>query len=85
MKGIEIITIFRKDKECFYDITIMPHKDSGRYSFVNLTKGHICKCEFNTYVDAWNDLIKNRDEGTLDIVSIKNVTTDLLPYVVLKK
>lgn len=36
--------------------TIMRHKFTKKYSFVNITKGHICSCEFNTQEEAIEDL-----------------------------
>lgn len=36
--------------------TIMQHKSTKKYSFVNLTKEHICSCEFNTQKEALKDL-----------------------------
>lgn len=36
--------------------TIMQHKFTKKYSFVNITKGHICSCEFNTQEEAIEDL-----------------------------
>ena len=35
--------------------TIMQHKFTKKYSFVNITKGHICSCEFNTQEEAIED------------------------------
>ena len=36
--------------------TIMQHKLTKKYSFVNITKGHICTCEFDTQEKAIEDL-----------------------------
>lgn len=36
--------------------TIIQHKFTKKYSFVNITKGHICSCEFNTQEEAIEDL-----------------------------
>ena len=37
-------------------VMIMPHKNSLKYSYVNLTKGHICPCQFNSIEEAIQDL-----------------------------
>ena len=42
-------------------VTILPHKGTELYSYVNLTKGHICPCKFNSVEEALEDL-KNYDE-----------------------
>ena len=41
-------------------VAIMPHKESGLFSFVNMTKGHICPCKFESVEAALEDL-KNYD------------------------
>ena len=38
------------------DVRILPHKLTGKYSYVNLTKGHICPCLFDSIEDALADL-----------------------------
>ena len=40
------------------------HKETGKYSFVNITKGHICPCMFDTYEEALQDL-ENRKKDNL--------------------
>ena len=35
---------------------LIPSKDNSYYSFVNISKGHICKCKFKTYEDGIEDL-----------------------------
>ena len=37
-------------------VAIMPHKETGLFSFVNLTKGHICPCQFESVEAALADL-----------------------------
>ena len=37
-------------------VTIIEHKLSKKYSFVNLTYGHICECKFDRVKDAIKDL-----------------------------
>jgi hypothetical protein len=64
---IKVINIWRYDKNKFYDIAILKHKDSGKYSFVNLTKGHICPCLFDTYEDAYKELLDKQSKGELHI------------------
>lgn len=52
-------------------VTILPHKKDGTYSFVNLTKRHICSCKFNTVKDAIADMDKLKKEGK--VLSYKQV------------
>ena len=41
-----------------FEILLLKHKTFQGYSFVNLTKGHICPCVFKTEEEALNDLEK---------------------------
>lgn len=37
-------------------VLLLINKNDKTYSFINLTKGHICSCRFNSIEDAENDL-----------------------------
>ena len=37
-------------------VSIMKRKDNNKYSFINLSKEHICSCQFETIKDALQDL-----------------------------
>ena len=43
-------------------VSIMRNKSDNTYSFVNLTKGHICQCRFDSIEDA----VKDMDEKILN-------------------
>lgn len=40
------------------EVLILKHKETGFFSFINLTKGHICPCQFNSIEEALDDLNK---------------------------
>lgn len=42
-------------------ITIMKNKCDGTYSFINLTKEHVCPCKFNSIDDALKDMNRLKD------------------------
>ena len=44
-------------------VSIMLNKSDHTYSFVNLTKGHICTCKFATFEDAIKDMEEKKDNG----------------------
>lgn len=44
-------------------VSIMKHKSDGTYSFVNITKGHICSCRFYAFHEALSDLEKQIQDG----------------------
>ncbi|MCM1295144.1 MAG: hypothetical protein NC311_06355 [Muribaculaceae bacterium] len=50
------IHVRRKTDEV--DILLAPHKDGSGYSYVNLTKGHICACKFKTIDEALRDMME---------------------------
>jgi hypothetical protein len=53
------ITVLRKNDNV--DVLLVPHKDGSGWSYVNLTKGHICPCVFKTKEEAIADLDKQDD------------------------
>lgn len=38
------------------EVMILRNKNDNTYSYINLTKGHICPCRFNTIDEALEDL-----------------------------
>ncbi len=57
---MKFYSILYKDKR-ISTVTILPHKETGKYSYVNMTKGHICPCQFESVEEALDDL-KNYEE-----------------------
>lgn len=47
------------------EVLILPNKDGSGFQYVNLTKGHICPCKFNSEFDAQFDMNRKMDEGTV--------------------
>jgi hypothetical protein len=50
----------------------MPHKNKGCFSFVNITKGHICNCVFSSEEEAIKDLDRYKELGK--IINYKELT-----------
>ena len=46
-------------------VSIFRNKNDNTYSFINLTKGHICPCRFLTISEALMDLEKYIKEGKI--------------------
>lgn len=46
-------------------IDIFKHKNKEKYSFINITKQHICPYEFNSKEEALLDLEKYKDKGII--------------------
>jgi len=44
-------------------VAILISRKTGKYSFVNLSKGHICECEFDSVDEAIKDM--NADDNVL--------------------
>lgn len=53
------------------NVLLMKHKMKDEYSFINLTKGHICPCRFQSEEEAMKDLEEYRKRG--DIVEYKEI------------
>ena len=53
-----------RPKDTVY-VILLKHKITGKLSFINLTKEHICPCEFNTVEEAEQDLEKYKKEGKI--------------------
>jgi hypothetical protein len=49
--------LYRESDEV--DVLLLPRKDGSGWSYVNMTKGHICPCVFPTYAEAIADLGKH--------------------------
>ena len=47
------------------DVLLLRHKGTDKYSFVNLTRGHICSCVFNSVDDALKDIEDRKQKGLL--------------------
>lgn len=47
------------------DVLLLRHKGTDKYSFVNLTKGHICKCVFDSVDEAMKDIEDRKVKGLL--------------------
>lgn len=47
------------------DVLLLRHKGTDKYSFVNLTKGHICKCVFDSIDEAMKDIEDRKVKGLL--------------------
>ena len=46
-------------------VQIAYDKSKDKFRFVNLTKCHICTCEFETVWDAVNDMQNKKDNGEI--------------------
>ena len=52
-------------------VILIRHKIEEQYSFVNLTKGHICPCKFHSVEAAMKDLEEYKRRG--DIIEYKEI------------
>ena len=59
------IIIVNKPNGDSYICLLMQHKISKEWSFVNLTKQHICPCKFKTYDEAIEDLENHVKDGKI--------------------
>ena len=47
------------------DVLLLRHKNTDKWSYVNLTKGHICSCIFDSIEDAIKDMDERKEKGLL--------------------
>ena len=59
--------VHRKDNSTVI-VGILPHKITGKFSFINLTKDHICPCQFNSIEDALKDM-----DNDLSVLSYEEI------------
>ena len=57
-----IIVVRPKD---IVTVLLVKHKNTNEYSFVNLTKGHICPCRFKSINEAIKDLEERKNSGNI--------------------
>ena len=58
----KIIIVRPKD---IVTVLLLKHKNTNEYSFVNLTKGHICPCRFKSINEAIKDLEERKNSGNI--------------------
>lgn len=58
----KIIVVRPKD---IVTVLLLKHKNTNEYSFVNLTKGHICPCRFKSIDEAIKDLEERKKSGNI--------------------
>lgn len=56
--------IVEKESETI-EVLLLKHKNTNKYSYVNLTKGHICKCIFDSVEDALKDIEDRKNKRLL--------------------
>lgn len=63
MKKLNRFRVFKPNETV--DVILVRHKGTQEYSFVNLSKGHICPCRFKTFEDAVADIEKRIKDGKI--------------------
>ena len=61
------IKVTRKD-ESVRDVEIMFDRNTGKYCFVNLTSGHVCKCRFDSQEEIMLDLLKDNFVKSFEVI-----------------
>ena len=69
---VQKIIVSRTDGEVM--VTLLPHKDGSGWSFVNLTKGHICPCKFDSKKAGIKDLDSKPNVISYQMIEQKNQT-----------
>ena len=53
-------------------VFLMKHKEKDTYSYVNISRGHICPCEFTSINDAIADMDRLKEEGKIIRYEVMN-------------
>ena len=61
---INLKIIVYKENETL-EVLLLKHKNTEKYSFVNVTKGHICRCIFQSKDEALEDIETRKKKGLL--------------------
>lgn len=61
------IKVTRKD-ESVRDVEIMFDRNTGKYCFVNLTSGHVCKRRFDSQEETMLDLLKDNFVKSFEVI-----------------
>lgn len=48
-----------------YEVLLLPYKNTNLWSFINLTKQHICSCKFTSKADALRDMENRKACGLI--------------------
>lgn len=51
--------LVQRTDDSVVEVAILPHKDGTGYSYINLSKGHICPCKFPSIDAAIMDMKEN--------------------------
>ena len=57
IKPLKITEYKKEDQNEKRTILLLPTKDGQHWQFVNLTKGYICHCQFNSRAEALKDFV----------------------------
>lgn len=52
------ITEYKKENNEKRTILLMPTKDGTKWQYINLTKGYICLCQFDSREEALKDFVQ---------------------------
>ncbi len=62
-----------KNDGTIHDVLLIPIKNTQKYHFVNIIKGHICTCEFDSIEEAEKDIEKRLEENLLKTFTVFNI------------
>lgn len=63
-----------RPKDVIY-VSVLRNKNDGTYSFINLTKGHICPCRFLSVEEALLDLEEQKQKGKVISYKMYSIIT----------
>ena len=58
------LIVYKKNETL--DVLLLKHKGTDTYSYVNVTKGHICSCIFDSMYDGLLDIVHKKNAGEIE-------------------
>lgn len=66
-----IVDRFKGNAAYRYTLVILKEKSKEIYRIVNLTRGHICPCQFQKLKDVKDDLLKYQNQKFIKILEVR--------------
>lgn len=66
-----IVDRFKENAVYRYTLAVLKEKSKRIYRIVNLTRGHICPCQFKTLEAVKDDLIKYQNQNLIRVLEVR--------------
>ena len=64
-RGAKLLKIIVEKENETLEVLLLKHKNNNSYSYINITKGHICQCVFSSIEEALGDIEERKQKKLL--------------------